>query len=170
MSKRTLYWDTVLVVDDGIPEELLEETLHNRPSDFVDGKVDDEPKSTTRYKSKQDIDASRLYNFIQEMNIIPKLTNHKTVWHANYHVFNVKDNMGWHADSKYSIAVTLYLTNCVGGELQVLHDSGTQSILVSPTRNRLVVMKCDQAHRVLDVIEGQRDSIQIFITYVKNGE
>lgn len=170
---RTCYWDSVLVVDGEIPDSLVTELLREKPDNLVEGEIPNSPvPEETIYKAGHDVGNSteELYAYLNNLGVIPTLDNHTVRYKANYHVFEKGGKLMWHSDTGYSIAVTAYLTDCVGGELQVLHKDGTQSVIISPQRNRVVILKCENNHRVLEVLDGQRESIQIFITYLNDGE
>ena len=170
---RTGYWDSVLVVDNEVPEELITELLDSRPDDFEEGTITNSFfPNETRYKTRQHMEGTvdELYEHLDNLGVIPRVEGCSVKYVANFHSFDKEGKMAWHDDAGHSIAVTLYLTDCYGGELQVLHKDGTQSVIVSPQRNRVVILKCESRHRVLEVLDGQRESIQIFITYLKDGE
>lgn len=170
---RTSYWDSVLVVDNEMPEDLLTELLINKPEDLEEGVINNSPyPEDTKYKTKYNVGGAvdKLYEYLDNLGVIPKVEGCSVRRVANFHSLNKGGKMGWHCDTGYSIAVSTYLTGCEGGELQVLHTDATQSVIIAPQRNRVVILKCENHHRVLEVLDGQRESIQIFITYLNDGE
>lgn len=168
---RAAFWDSVLVIDGEISDDLIDQARGLKPSDLEEGAIEGTDPHETSYKTKNNIDAGFLYNSIDFLGVIPKLDDHEVTWVSNFHSFNAGDRMTLHCDSKYSIAMTVYLTECVGGELQICKgDDYSQSVVLSPLPNRLIIMKCENQHRVLEVTDGTRDAIQFFITYTKSGE
>ena len=169
---RYSYWDQVLVVDGEIPLEILQDAKAQIISSGIkkEGKVRGANPDETKYDYVLDKDHKSLFvvKHLESLGVIPRLEGHKTSYGIRYHVMTPGGKMAWHTDVDYSLAVSIYLTDNTGGELQVHHkDDLSQSVTLSPKQGRVVIMKCDNLHRVLELQEGTRESIQVFITYYK---
>lgn len=164
---RFAYWDTVLVIDDELPEDLINRKIKEKPStnEMVNGSIVGSDPSKTSYLTRNNSNASDLFDEISAMGVIPILEDHDVTWHSNFHSLSRGSKMDWHTDSGKSIAMTLYLGSCCGGDLHIKAPCKTQSVIISPRRNRLIVMKANTLHSVSEVESGVRDSIQFFITY-----
>ena len=171
---RYAYWDQVLVIDDEIPDEILNsarECVVNA-GEIKEGKVLGTNPQETKYNYILDRDQKSFFliSYLESLGVVPQLEGHTTKYGVRYHVMEPGGKMTWHTDKDYSIAISVYLTDNVGGELQVHRkDDLSQSVMISPKRGRAVIMKCDNLHKVLEVQEGPRESIQIFITYYNKG-
>lgn len=169
MSRHS-YWDQILVVDGEVPDELLDrarECLVNS-GDWQEGKVGGADPQDTKYDFiyDQSQDARFLFEYLKFIGIVPKPEGHEEACGLRYHIMSPGGKMAWHEDGDYSIAISVYLSTPYGGELQALkRGDSSQSVLLQPKRGRVVVMKCDTMHRVLEVRDDVRESIQIFITY-----
>lgn len=162
------YWDKLLVADNLIPDEIMKK-LHEYSEEgksLEKGIVANDEKGFSDYKFAHH-DFSYLKDWVMKSGLIPELQGHEKEVTARYHFMSEGGCMSWHCDTSYSVAASVYLNECEGGELQVSSDCGTQSVMVSPITNRIVIIKCEQMHRVLPVLSGERHSIQIFVTYVK---
>lgn len=160
-----------MIADHAIPKDLYEKTvaISSRTDEMMKGAVGNTDPSDTDYNFTEDHQFDYLGKWLQDSGLIPILPDHDVKMASRHHRMHKAGKMAWHCDGDYSIAATLYLSQCEGGELQVLAPCETKSIFVKPMPNRLVVLKCENRHRVVEVIEGQRDSIQIFFTYVRRG-
>jgi len=165
---RFIYWDTALVVDDELSQNTLDaaKSLKPKNKDFKKGCIIGADEGDTNFMAKNKIDASDIYAAINQLNIIPYIESEEVEWWANFHSMSVGGKMAWHNDSNNSLAVSMYLGTCSGGQLQVLSPCGTQSVMISPRENRIVVLKAETKHRVLEVEDGSRDSLQFFIRYI----
>lgn len=173
-TPRTVYWDTALVVDNLIPEDMLSKMVEDVRDDainLIEDVVTGTPTDDTEYKASENNSFDYVLDWVLGQDLLPTLEGHEISGVARHHRLEKGGKMAWHEDHMYSIAVSVYLTSCVGGEIQICKNCGTQSVLVEPKPNRIIVMKCDSYHRVLEVLDGERESIQIFLKYIKlNGE
>lgn len=164
---RSIYWDSVLIQDNALPRDLFEKLKKDAyfQNDLKEGIVDNTDPDKTSYLFSEDHTFDYLDEWIGSTDIIPRLDHHDQSWAVRHHLMTKGGKMAWHSDASYSIAVTIYLNSCEGGELQIQSQCGTQGIIVCPIENRAVVIKCDQRHCVLPVLGGDRHSIQVFIKY-----
>ena len=172
---RHSYWDQVLVVDGEIPFEMLQEAKNQIVSSGAQekGLIAGANPQATKYYYVPDADNKSIFivKHLESLGVIPKIEGYETRYQIRYHVMTPGGKMAWHTDSTYSIAVSIYLTDSVGGELQIHpKDDLSQSVILSPKQGRVVIMKCDNLHRVLELQEGSRESIQVFITYFNEKE
>ena len=163
------YWDLVLAKDNALEQKLFEKVRDQALKDNVcrEGIVKNTEPSDTKYKFSEDKSFDYLKEWAIASPVIPKLNDHEIHIATRHHVMEVGGKMTWHTDHNYSVAVSIYLTNCDGGEIEVSAPCQTQSVVIKPVENRAVVLKCNQFHRVLPVLDGTRHSIQMFIKYVR---
>ena len=167
-------WDRVLVIDDLIDLKTIDEyseyleSLGEYTLAYIqsgEDKVYDAGSGV--FQSPSERNESKYVDKLLNDDIIPKLPNHKTAHVTKVHKMNVGSLMAIHTDCRYSIAVTTYITDCIGGELVVEHPETKELSKIEPKRGRTIVLKCDTPHSVLEVIEGERKSLQTFVTYYK---
>lgn len=166
------YWDSVLVCDNCFPESVYSKAVIalNHNLGMTEGEVGGANKEDTKYRFTAGLDLNFLADNLIERGLIPTLPDHGIEKQIRHHVMLEGGKMAWHCDSGYSIAATAYFSSCDGGELQIESPCGTQSILINPQPNRVVVIKCDNMHRVAEVFGGKRESIQIFYTFIERSE
>lgn len=185
---RQIFADRVLISDEELDLEFLQKTyafIQSTAGDGEEGVVDNTPPEDTKYRAWQSMRRTKrvykgelrsedpddvLFHELMEKSFIPVLPDHNITYSIRAHEFEGGGKMTFHCDGGYSIAVTIYLTEVKGGELEIRLGkiNGVWSNIVVETKpTRAVILKCDTQHRVLDVIEGVRKSIQIFITYEK---
>lgn len=169
MLEVTTYWDSVLIADNCLPEDLLGQAkkslCHGLKMDL--GTVENTPKKDNEYLCTEKISANFVADWLLSSGLIPKLDSHDIKYCVRHHRMEKGGKMTWHCDGCYSIAATCYFSECVGGELEVESPCGTHSLSIKPMNNRVVVIKCDNRHRVAEVLDGKRDSLQIFYTFLK---
>lgn len=172
MPEVITYWDSVLVADNCLPEDIFNKARKILDHQFLmsEGLVDNTPKEQTSYSVTEQINADFVADWILESGFIPLLENHDIEYVVRHHRMQDGGKMAWHCDGCYSIAATAYFSNCEGGELEVRSKCETHSISIKPRINRVVVIKCDNMHRVSEVRSGPRDSLQIFYTFLKRSE
>jgi hypothetical protein len=160
-------------VDASIAKKLVSFVEEN--SFYVKGVVENSPEKDTNYLSRHTKDKSEIegvfFNHLLSLDLIPILPGHKIHYVSKVHEMKRGGKMAWHNDGDYSLAISYYLSDCTGGELEVVlfenDDSNLQkTIKISPKENRIVVMKGNNLHRVLPVKSGERKSIQIFLTFL----
>lgn len=185
---RQSYWDAVLVVDNELDEKLMQDVYdellevhsilqknnveHIKYDAYI---MDDYIDNFHKHQTDSDNNYTKLqkdfFAHLKSLNVIPELDNHDTSYHIRAHRMEKGGKMPLHQDESYSIAVSIYLSGCLGGELEAHRfpqDCAVQeAIQVKPKRNRMVVMKCSTEHKVLEVKFGTRESIQLFITYLQ---
>lgn len=174
--------DLVSVSDDILDVNLVTDAYETLTilTEEGEGTVQGSKKNLTKYSywqvsvqsgEKLDIE-ERLFNHILSLGVVPVIPEHDINYSIRVHKMGKGGKMTWHYDGSYSIALSIYLSECSGGELEIEllgdNDYGlSKNLFVSPRKGRMVVMKCDTRHRVLRVKDGERRSIQIFITYLK---
>jgi len=186
---RQVYFDRVLVCDDEFSLAELE-TVHNymKETKYENGFIDGDPEpEKTKFKRYADSKIWLLENLeeddlspdqaflkkLMSLNMIPILANHKIELQISGHVLEKGGGMAFHNDGIYSCAATIYLDSVKGGEFEarISNDNGVDFILsVSPRANRAIVIKAGIEHRVKEVKEGVRRSIQVFAKYSKEDE
>ena len=159
-------------VDASIAEKLVSFVENN--SFYTKGIVGNSPEKDTNYlasctKDRSEIEAA-FFNHLLSLNLIPILPGHEISYVSKVHEMKRGGKMAWHTDSIYSLAISYYLSDCVGGELEIVLFENDESdlqktIKISPKKNRVVVLKGDNMHRVLPVKSGNRKSIQIFLNF-----
>jgi len=177
--------DTVLIsdgeVDSGLAEKLvsfLESNFH-----YEEGMIGKTLSEKTKYRSvsreyskvkieKKSPEESDFVNHLIDLKMIPIIPKHRLDYVCRVHEMEEGGQMDWHDDNGHSLAVSYYLSECVGGELEVVLDRNDDCdiervIRLSPKTNRIVVMKGANMHRVLPVESGKRKSVQIFIEFFK---
>ena len=166
------HWDSVLIVDSSLPEEVLSqiESAIKANKKFEKGIVGGGDPEKTNYHWSTDSSFKFVEDWLIDSGLIPILQNHDIEITSRHHQRMEGGKMTWHCDGTYSIAATVYLSSCEGGELEVKSPCRTKSILIKPSINRIVVIKCDNEHRVLPVKEGVRDTIQVFFTFIERNE
>lgn len=161
---RNAYWDTVLVSDGEIDARTLYDWRDRLNVCLKSAFVEGAPESESCFLASDDsFEISKeIFDVLCNLGIIPDFgcSNINTI--AKLHVMGVGGKMARHDDYSYSLAVTIYLSSCVGGELKV-YSRYDQDILISPVFGRLVLLKCQNDHEVLEVKGGCRESIQLFI-------
>lgn len=163
---RNAYWDSVLVCDGEIDSNTIDEWKGVLGSANRKSTVDGTPESESLFfASKPNRDVSdAIFDKLRNIGIMPVLENHKVWTLAKLHRMNPGGKMARHNDYDYSLAATIYLSDCVGGELKV-YSGYDQDLLIKPVTGRVVVLKCDNDHQVLEVESGIRESIQLFVRY-----
>lgn len=166
-------WDRVLVVDDFIDLTVADkyashlEFLGDYTLAYIaNGKTKTYDAGTGVFETPSEtlVDSDYI-KLLLDSDIVPKLPNHKVGYTTKVHKMHVGSLMAIHTDFGYSIAVTTYITDCVGGELVVENPETGELAKIEPKRGRTVVLKCDTPHSVLEVTEGERKSLQTFIIY-----
>mgnify|MGYP005988406595 CR=1 FL=1 len=180
---RYTFEDVVLISDEEADINVAEKFVSfiERKVPFKEGIVSDTPSNETKYRVgfinnyteniEKSAEETELFNHLLSLNLLPVPPNHDIHYITKVHEMKRGGKMAWHNDGDYSLAVTFYLSECVGGELEVLlgaNDEGDikNTVKVSPKRNRIVVLKGLNDHRVLNVKSGKRKSIQIFIKFI----
>jgi len=170
-------WDRVLVVDDLIDLKIIDEYSEHLESldeytlayiELDKNKIYDD--GTGVFQSFIETIESEYTKKLFESNLIPKLHHHQTLHSTRVHKMSVGSLMAIHTDYNHSIAITTYITDCVGGELVVENPETGELGKVEPKRGRTIILKCDTPHSVLEVVEGERKSLQTFITYCKEDD
>lgn len=170
-------WDRVLVVDDLIDLKTIDEYSEYLESlgeytlaciDSSKGKIYDAGSGV--FQSVNDLDKSDYVQKLISSDLVPKLPNNKISHTTKVHKMIVGSMMNDHKDGKQSVAVTTYITDCVGGELVVENPETGELAKIAPKRGRTIILKCGALHCVLEVIEGERKSLQTFLTYYKEDE
>ena len=170
-------WDRVLVVDGLIDLQTIDnycnflDSMGEYTLAYIetDGdKIYD--KGSGVFQGVDDVAESDYAQKLISSDLVPILPDHKIHHVTKVHKMIVGSLMAIHTDQFYSIAVTTYITNCVGGELVVEHPETGELAKIEPKRGRTVILKCDTPHSVLEVIEGERKSLQTFLTYYKEDE
>ena len=170
-------WDRVLVVDNLIDLQTIDdycdhlESLGEYSLAYIqEGKNKIYDVGSGVFQSIDSNDESDYVEKIISSDLVPKLENHKITHSTKVHKMKVGSLMATHNDYGYSIAVTTYVTDCVGGELVVEHPETGELAKIEPNRGKTIILKCDTPHSVLEVIEGERKSLQTFLTYYKEDE
>lgn len=184
---RQVYWDSVLVVDNELDEKLMQDvydellevhsTLQKNDVEHIkydayimDDFVDDFHRHQTEEKNNYTKLQKEFLAHLKGLDVIPELENHDVSYHFRAHQMKKGGQMPLHQDVSYSLAVSIYLSGCLGGELEAHRfpqDCAVQeAIQVKPRRNRMAIMKCSTEHKVLEVKFGTRESIQLFVTYL----
>lgn len=162
------YWDQVSICENAIPDSILQlaETGFLQSTDFQTGDVPNTNPTDSDYKFLENMNdvPCEFYDYLLDLGIIPELNNHVMSCSARFHRLEPNGKIAWHTDAMSSVAVTIYLNEVVGGELQIRHVNN-EEILIRPQRGMVVVIKCGVPHRVLEVKEGIRNTIQLFISY-----
>lgn len=179
--------DTILICDDEIDPFVAEKfaAYTEKNKSFEDGIVGNTPDSENKYRVafinnyKKNIEKSseevEFFNHLLSLNLLPILPDHDIIYVTKVHEMRRGGKMAWHNDGSYSLAISYYLSDCVGGELEVIIGSNNEgdiekSIRVRPKINRIVIMKGDNQHRVLPVKSGKRRSIQMFVDFYSREE
>ena len=157
------YWAVATVydgvVDMSLCNKVADEIKNN--SELLTGVVTNADPKDTKYKFCES-------NAVDHQDLINHLFSHliiddpKSTYAVRYHEMEEGGCMAWHDDSKYKCSFSIYLSDCIGGELQVMSPSGNESIVLAPITGRCVRLERDVTHCVLDVEEGVRRSLQIF--------
>lgn len=172
MNNPITYWDSILICDNCLPEGIYQKALKvlSQKHEMKEGEVGGADPDDTRYLFTTDSDLGFVAETLLDSGFIPQLNNHDVQIQVRHHIMEKGGKMAWHCDSGYSIAATAYFSHCDGGELQVESPCRTQSVLIKPQPNRVVVIKCDNMHRVAEVFDGKRESVQIFYTFIERSE
>jgi hypothetical protein len=168
--------DIALVSDDEVDASIAKKLVSfvEENSTYTKGVVENSPEKDTTYfasytKDKSEIEAI-FFNYLLSLNLIPILPGHEISYVTKVHEMKRDGKMAWHNDGDYSLAISYYLSDCTGGELEVVLFENDESdlqktIKISPKKNRIVVLKGNNMHRVLPVKSGNRKSIQIFLNF-----
>lgn len=165
-SNIRVYWDRICIADGCFDvnwfEELSDLIEKNNSSEI--GIVNNTDPSETSYTAHVGNwnKYKDWFDYIVDLKLFPILPDHETHWFFRVHKMEVGGKMAEHCDGNFSLAVSIYLSECEGGELCI---RGEDSILVSPKVGRMVVLKCDTLHSVLPVKQGIRKSIQLFVKF-----
>jgi hypothetical protein len=166
---RRSYWDRLLIADDALQIELFDELFDklSLSTQEEEGIVNGCDPEDTKYKALPGDwnTCPEYFAALMAANIVPVLPNHDIHYIFRGHTMHEGGKMATHADQSYSIAVSIYLSECKGGRFRALDPDSDDEVLVAPRRNRAVVIKCETFHSVLEVEEGERKSIQVFIRY-----
>ena len=167
-------WDLVLIVDDLIELKVIDEyakyldSLGEKSLAHIETSgVKFYDSGTGVFQSQVDYENSKYSRLIINSGLVPILPNHEIKIKSRMHTMRVGSLMETHTDDGHSIAVTTYITGCVGGELIVKNKETGELAKIEPKRGRTVILKCDTPHKVLEVADGERKSLQTFITYCK---
>lgn len=176
--------DTVLISDDEVNSDVAEKLVSFLESnfDYEEGTIGNIPSDKTKYRfkgggkiEKNSSEESNFVNHLIDLEMIPVMQGHRLEYTCKVHEMEEGGKMDWHDDHGHSLAVSYYLSECVGGELEVVlatnDDCDIERVIrLSPKRNRIVVMKGANMHRVLPVEAGKRKSVQIFLQFCKLSE
>ena len=168
--------DIVLVSDDEVDASIAEKLVSfvENNSAYTKGVVENAPEKDTNYLFRCTKDKSQIegvfFNHLLSLDLMPILPGHEISYVTKVHEMKRGGKMAWHDDGNYSLAISYYLSDCTGGELEVVlfenDDNNLQkTIKISPKKNRIVVLKGNNMHRVLPVKSGNRKSIQIFLEF-----
>ena len=158
-----------MICDRIIPELIYEKAVNEgiNQKELEEGFVRGANPSDTIYGVSEDNSFDFLGDWLLESGLIPVLPDHDVRIATRFHRMKVGGKMTWHHDSSFSVAASVYLSECSGGELEVQSKCNTQTLCIKPIPNRIVVLKCDNMHRVKEVLGGCRDSVQVFYTFTK---
>ena len=171
-------WDKVLVVDNLFDPKLLEEQSAYLSSLGGGEKapiIDDDgslryDKGSGVWHTPVDERCSEYIDFLIRSNLVPIPDKCKLSFATRQHEMYCGAMMDPHDDGGHGIAVTTYLSSCVGGYLVINNASTNENFEIKPKPNRTVILKGGNEHWVSPVISGERISIQTFIRYEKCGE
>lgn len=185
-------WDRVLVVDGLIDLKIADdyanylESLGDWSLAYIDILEEDKrlyDDGSGVYQTPVDNLDTKYTDALFNSKILPQLPNTNVEHSTRLHSMKVGSLMAIHTDKLYSLAVTTYLSDCSGGDLVVEHPDRdeikirgkllTKAIKlrkIKPKRGRTVILKCDTPHSVLEVKDGERRSLQTFITYYNKGD
>ena len=170
-------WDRVLVVDDLIDLNIIDDYVNHLESlgeytltyiQSSNSKVYD--AGTGVFQTPEENIKSEYVKVILNSGLVPILPNHQIYHSTKVHKMSIGSLMAIHEDFGYSIAVTTYCTDCLGGELVVESPETGELAKIEPKSGRTVILKCDTPHSVLEVTSGERITLQTFITYVKGDD
>ncbi len=176
--------DIVLISDDEVDINVAEKFVSfiEKTASFKDGVVRGTSANKTKYRvgflnnytknTEKSAEEVELFNHLLSLSLLPVLPGRDIEYITKVHQMKRGGKMAWHNDGDYSLAVTLYLSECVGGELEVVVGANEKGdikniVKVSPKKNRIVVLKGSNEHRVVGVKSGKRKSIQIFVKFIE---
>ncbi len=128
--------------------------------------VSDEKRLIEYQPDNLQSEEERFFDLLMKLNMIPVMDNHRVAFCIHVHEMLEGGKMAWHDDGKYSLAVSIYLTEPDGGALEVIVDSQdgvSSNLVIKAQKGRAVVVKGETPHRVLEVKKGPRKSLQVFI-------
>ena len=159
------YWSVVTVYDDVVDIDLCNTVameLTNTCELMTGIVLNTDPKDTV-YDFFEALDPvpnhQNLINDLYEKSIIDDPQGQYAI---RVHEMKEGGRMALHDDSKYQCSFSIYLSECIGGELQLISPSGNESLILSPIIGRCVKLQPDVPHAVHDVQKGTRISLQIF--------
>lgn len=167
MDKVTrTYWDRVCIADGYFDVDWFTELfdLMQSTKEQEVGDVTGSPKEDTDFYARigEWDEYKEWFDYLLGLNLIPVLPDHNIYWVFRSHTFPIGGKMAEHHDGNHSVAVSIYLSDCEGGELCARNE---ERLLIQPKRGRMVIMKGGTLHSVLPVKSGKRDSLQLFIGY-----
>ena len=122
-------------------------------------------QGTGVWQTPADESCSKYIDFLIRSNLIPIPDKVKLSFSTKQHEMYCGAMMDPHDDHGHGIAVTTYLSSCVGGNLVVHSGKVNQNFEIEPRPNRTVILKGGNEHWVSPVISGERISIQTFIRF-----
>ena len=115
------------------------------------------------YETKH-YEESEFINTIRDKGLLPNQLSYTAV------TFRIRQAIGGeikpHYDDHYYFVMSLYLNNCIGGDLHIVDKITNEEYSISPKRNRLVIMTTGNLHWTTPVEKDERLSIQMFVNKV----